>query len=32
MKLPKGRFDLEARLFDKEGKAYPVYYLYIEKL
>ncbi len=32
MRLPKGKFDLEARLFDKEGKAYPVYYLYIEKL
>jgi len=32
MNQPKGKFDLEARLFDKKGRAYPVYYLYIEKL
>lgn len=32
MELPKGKFDVEARLFDQEGKAYPVYYMYVEKL
>lgn len=32
MKLPKGKFDLEASLFDDEDRIFPVYYLYIEKI
>ena len=32
MKLPKGKFDLEASLFDTEDHIFPVYYLYIEKI
>lgn len=32
MKLPEGKFDMEARLIDAEGRVYPAYYLYIEKL
>jgi len=32
MKLPKGKFDLEASLFDTEDRIFPVYYLYIEKI
>jgi len=30
--IPAGRYDLEARLIDKENKMHPAYYLYIEKL
>jgi hypothetical protein len=32
MKLPKGKFDLEASLFDSEDRVFPAYYLYIEKI
>ena len=32
LKLPEGKFDLEARLIDKEGKVHPSYFVYIEKL
>ena len=32
MKLPEGKFDMEARLIDKEGRLYPSYFVYIEKL
>ena len=32
MKLPSGKFDMEARLIDKDGKVYPSYFVYIEKL
>jgi hypothetical protein len=30
--LQKGRYDMEARLFDAEGRTFPAYYIYIEKL
>ena len=30
--VPAGKYDLEAQLIDKEGKVYPSYYFYIEKL
>lgn len=32
MKLPEGKFDMEAQLIDKEGRVYPSYFVYIEKL
>jgi hypothetical protein len=32
MKLPAGKFDMEARLMDKDGRIYPSYFVYIEKL
>jgi hypothetical protein len=32
MKLPRGKFDMEARLMDQEGRVYPAYFIYIEKL
>ena len=32
MKLAAGKFDMEARLIDKEGRIYPSYIVYIEKL
>ncbi len=32
MKLPAGKFDMEARLIDQEGRIYPSYFVYIEKL
>lgn len=31
-KLPRGKFDMEARLIDNEGRVHPAYYIYIEKL
>lgn len=31
-KVPAGKYDLEAQLIDKEGRVYPAYYIYIEKL
>jgi len=30
--VPAGKYDLEARLIDKDNKIHPAYYLYIEKL
>ncbi len=30
--LSAGKFDMEARLLDEEGRMYPAYYIYIEKL
>ena len=30
--IPAGKYDLEAKLIDKDKRNYPVYYLYIEKL
>lgn len=32
MKLPEGKFDMEAKLVDAEGRIYPAYAVYIEKL
>jgi hypothetical protein len=32
MKLPAGKFDMEARLLDREGRVCPSYFVYIEKL
>jgi arylsulfatase A-like enzyme len=32
MKLPEGKFDMEARLIDAENRVHPAYYVYIEKL
>jgi arylsulfatase A-like enzyme len=32
VKVPKGKFDLEASFFDAEERIFPVYYLYINKL
>jgi hypothetical protein len=32
MKLPEGKYDLEARLLDAAGRMYPAYFVYIEKL
>lgn len=31
-KVPAGKYDMEAQLIDKEGRVYPAYYVYIEKL
>ena len=31
-KIPSGKYDMEAQLIDEEGKVYPAYYVYIEKL
>jgi hypothetical protein len=30
--VPAGKYDMEAQLIDKDGRVYPPYYLYIEKL
>ncbi|MBU2929891.1 arylsulfatase [Winogradskyella psychrotolerans] len=30
--IPAGKYDLEAQLIDKDGRIYPAYYIYIEKL
>ncbi|WP_158971187.1 arylsulfatase [Paraglaciecola sp. L3A3] len=30
--VPAGRYDMEAQLIDKDGRVYPAYYVYIEKL
>ena len=32
MNLPAGKFDMEARLIDKDGRVYPSYFIYIEKI
>jgi arylsulfatase A-like enzyme len=32
MHLPPGKFDMEAHLTDKDGRVYPAYLVYIEKL
>ena len=32
MKLPAGKYDMEARLIDSEGRISPSYFVYIEKL
>jgi len=31
-KIPSGKYDMEAQLIDKDGRVYPSYYVYIEKL
>jgi len=31
-KIPAGKYDMEAQLIDKDGRVYPAYYIYIEKL
>lgn len=31
-KIPVGKYDMEAQLIDKDGRVYPSYYVYIEKL
>lgn len=31
-KVPAGKYDMEAQLIDKDGRVYPAYYIYIEKL
>ena len=31
-KVPAGKYDMEAQLIDKEGRVFPAYYIYIEKL
>jgi len=31
-KVPAGKYDMEAQLIDKDGRIYPAYYVYIEKL
>ncbi len=31
-RIPAGKYDMEAQLIDKDGRVYPAYYLYIEKL
>lgn len=30
--IPAGKYDVEAQLIDKDGRVYPAYYLYVEKL
>jgi len=30
--VPTGKYDMEAQLIDKDGRVYPAYYTYIEKL
>jgi len=30
--VPAGKYDMEAQLIDSEGRVYPAYYVYIEKL
>ncbi|MEL7119128.1 MAG: arylsulfatase [Bacteroidota bacterium] len=30
--IPAGKYDMEAQLIDSQGRVYPAYYLYIEKL
>ncbi len=30
--VPAGKYDMEAQLIDSEGRVYPAYYIYIEKL
>jgi arylsulfatase A-like enzyme len=30
--IPAGKYDMEAQLIDKDGKVYPAYYVYIEKI
>ena len=31
-KVPAGKYDMEAQLIDKDGRVYPAYYIYIEKV
>ncbi len=31
-RIPAGKYDMEAQLVDKDGRVYPAYYVYIEKL
>ena len=31
-RIPAGKYDMEAQLIDKDGRVYPSYYVYIEKL
>lgn len=31
-KIPAGTYDMEAQLIDRDGRVYPAYYVYIEKL
>jgi arylsulfatase A-like enzyme len=31
-KIPAGKYDMEAQLIDKDGRVYPAYYVYIEKM
>lgn len=30
--IPAGKYDMEAQLIDQDGRVYPAYYIYIEKL
>ncbi len=30
--VPAGKYDMEAQLIDKDGRVYPAYYVYVEKL
>ena len=30
--VPAGKYDMEAILFDSEGRLFPAYYVFIEKL
>ncbi|MCK9343347.1 MAG: arylsulfatase [Massilibacteroides sp.] len=30
--IPEGKYDMEAQLIDREGRVYPAYYTYVEKL
>ncbi|MDH4203668.1 MAG: arylsulfatase [Phycisphaerae bacterium] len=30
--IPAGKYDMEAQLIDKDGRVYPAYYIYIERL
>ena len=32
MHLPKGKYDVEAILKDKEGRIHPAYFVYLEKV
>ncbi|GIZ09755.1 arylsulfatase [Flavobacterium sp. UMI-01] len=31
-KIPAGKYDMEAQLIDKDGRVFPAYYVYIEKV
>ena len=31
-KVPAGKYDMQAHLVDEDGRVYPAYYIYIEKL
>ena len=30
--VPAGKYDMEAHLIDKDGRVYPAYYIYVEKI